>query len=167
MPSDSISDAPLLAAAEALARYCRARGLRIVTAESCTGGWLARCCTDLPGSSDWFECGWVAYSNAAKSQLLGVAPELVEQAGAVSQATVEAMASGALERAGGDRACAISGVAGPGGGTPHAPVGCVWFAFLHRGSEPESQRLVFSGTRESIRRQAVLHALRRLGQDWA
>ncbi len=167
MLPDSISDAQLLAAADALAHYCRTHGLRIVAAESCTGGWLARCCTDLPGSSDWFECGWVAYSNAAKSRLLGVAPELIEQAGAVSQETVEAMAAGALERTGGDRACAISGVAGPGGGTPRTPVGCIWFAFLCRGGEPTSERQVFSGTRESVRCQAVLHALRRLGQDWA
>lgn len=167
MPPDALADARLLDAAGALARHCRAQGLRIATAESCTGGWLARCCTDLPGSSDWFECGWVAYSNAAKSRLLGVAPELIEQAGAVSQAVAEAMAAGALQRAGSDRACAVSGVAGPGGGTPRVPVGCVWFSFLGRGGAAASERQVFSGTREAVRRQAVLHALRRLAQDWA
>ena len=101
----------------------------MAVAESCTGGWLAKCCTDLPGSSDWFECGWVTYSNEAKSESLDVDPELIRQEGAVSQAVAEAMAAGALERAQCDLACAISGVAGPSGGTEHAPVGCVWFAF--------------------------------------
>ena len=160
-----MSDSALFEAATVLADRSRAQGLRVAMAESCTGGWLAKCCTDLPGSSDWFECGWVTYSNEAKSKSLGVDPELIRQEGAVSQAVVEAMAAGALERAQCDLACAISGVAGPSGGTERAPVGCVWFAFLRAGGEVCSERRDFSGGRDSIRRGSVLHALRRMVEE--
>lgn len=148
-----------------LADRSRAQGLRVTVAESCTGGWLAKCCTDLPGSSDWFECGWVTYSNGAKSQFLGVDPELIRREGAVSRAVVEAMAAGALERTQCDLSCAISGVAGPSGGTEHAPIGCVWFAFLRAGGEVRSERKDFSGDRDATRRESVLHALRRLAEE--
>lgn len=160
-----MDDASLLEAANMLADRSRAQGLRVTVAESCTGGWLAKCCTDLPGSSDWFECGWVTYSNGAKSQFLGVDPELIRREGAVSRAVVEAMAAGALERTQCDLSCAISGVAGPSGGTEHAPVGCVWFAFLRAGGEVRSERKDFSGDRDAIRRESVLHALRRLAEE--
>lgn len=160
-----MDDSVLLAAAKVLADRSQIQSLRVAVAESCTGGWLAKCCTDLSGSSDWFECGWTVYSNAAKSQLLGVDPELIRREGAVSRAVVEAMATGTLERAQCGLACAISGVAGPSGGTEHAPVGCVWFAFLRAGGEICSERRDFSGDRDAIRRQAVLHALRRLAEE--
>lgn len=160
-----MSDSALLEAAKVLADRSRAQGFRMVVAESCTGGWLAKCCTGLPGSSDWFECGWVTYSNEAKSRLLGVDPELVRREGAVSQAVAEAMAAGALERARCDLACAISGVAGPSGGTERAPVGCVWFAFLRAGGEMRSERRDFSGGRDAVRRESVLHALRRMAEE--
>ena len=160
-----MDDGSLLEAVKVLADRSRAQGLRVTVAESCTGGWLAKCCTDLPGSSDWFECGWVTYSNEAKSESLGVDPELIRQEGAVSQAVVEAMAAGALARAQCDLACAISGVAGPSGGTEHTPVGCVWFAFLRAGGEVCSERRDFSGDRDAVRRESVLHALRRLAEE--
>lgn len=160
-----MDDPSLLEAAEALADRSRAQGLRVAAAESCTGGWLAKCCTDLPGSSDWFECGWVAYGNAAKSRLLGVDPELIRREGAVSRAVVEAMAAGALERARCELSCAVSGVAGPSGGTERAPVGCVWFAFLRAGGAVRSERRDFSGGRDAVRRASVLHALRRLAEE--
>ena len=160
-----MDDASLLETANVLADRSCARNLRVAVAESCTGGWLAKCCTDLPGSSDWFECGWVTYSNEAKSHFLGVDSELIRREGAVSQAVVEAMATGVLERAQCDLACAISGVAGPSGGTEHAPVGCVWFAFLRAGGDVCSERRDFSGDRDTIRRESVLHALRRLAEE--
>lgn len=148
-----------------LAERSRAQGLRVAVAESCTGGWLAKRCTDLPGSSDWFECGWVTYSNEAKSRFLGVDPELIRREGAASRAVAEAMAAGALERARCDLACAVSGVAGPSGGTERAPVGRVWFAFLRAGGEARSERQDFSGDRYAVRRQSVLHALRRMAEE--
>lgn len=160
-----MTDSVLLEAAKALADRSRAQGFRVAVAESCTGGWLAKYCTDPPGSSDWFECGWVTYSNAAKSRSLGVDPELIRQEGAVSRAVVEAMAAGALERAQCDLACAVSGAAGPSGGTERAPVGCVWFAFLRAGGEACSERRDFSGSRDAIRRGSVLHALRRMAEE--
>lgn len=160
-----MDDASLLEAAKVLADHSRAQSLRVAVAESCTGGWLAKCCTDLPGSSDWFERGWVTYSNEAKSRSLGVDPELIRREGAVSQAVVEAMAAGALERARCDLACAVSGVAGPSGGTERAPVGCVWFAFLRAGGEMRSERRDFPGGRDAVRRESVLHALRRMAKE--
>ena len=164
MPSNAL-DAPLLEAVKTLAYCSQAQGLRVAVAESCTGGWLAKCCTDLPGSSDWFECGWATYSNQSKTRLLGVDPELIRSEGAVSQTVVEAMAVGAMERVQCDLVCAISGVAGPSGGTARAPVGCVWFAFLRSGREIRSERQDFPGDRDTVRREAVLHALRRLAEE--
>lgn len=160
-----MDDTLLLEAANRLADRSRAQGLRVAVAESCTGGWLAKCCTDLPGSSDWFECGWATYGNEAKSRLLGVDPELIRREGAVSRAVAEAMAVGALGRAQCDLAGAISGVAGPSGGTARAPVGCVWFAFLRSDGEVHGERRDFHGDRDGIRRKAVLHALRRLAEE--
>ena len=155
-------DAELMEAVTALAASCASRSLRVAVAESCTGGWLAHCCTELPGSSNWFECGWVVYSNQSKQELLGVNPERIERHGAVSCEVVEAMAHGALERCGADLVCAISGVAGPDGGTEKTPVGRVCFAFAERDSLSSEQQ-DFSGDRTAVRRQAVLHALWRMG----
>jgi nicotinamide-nucleotide amidase len=138
----------------------KARGLKLVTAESCTGGWVAMALTAIPGSSDWFERGYVTYSNAAKREDLGVAEDTLHRQGAVSEATAREMAAGALKR-GGQVALAITGVAGPTGGTPAKPVGMVCFAWAH-GSNMQSETRRFDGDRESVRRQSVLHALHRL-----
>lgn len=139
---------------------------QISCAESCTGGWIARCITDVPGSSQWFETGFVTYSNTAKHRLLGVPMtcfEGSEAPGAVSEETVTAMASGALRNARANFAVATSGIAGPGGGSAEKPVGTVWFAWAWQTSEQEIQTQVcmkvFSGDRESVRAQSVTAAL--------
>lgn len=134
-------------------------GLRLVTAESCTGGWVAECVTDVPGSSEWFDRGFVTYSNAAKTELLGVAPGLIEAHGAVSEAVVRAMAAGALRHSPAQVAVAVSGIAGPSGGTPGKPVGTVWFAWQRRGQDCRVRLERFDGERRSVRRQAVAVAL--------
>lgn len=136
---------------------------RLVTAESCTGGWLAKCLTDIAGSSQWFERGYVTYSNAAKEQALGVAPEVLVTFGAVSRQSAEQMAAGALHASGAELAVAITGIAGPGGGTTDKPVGLVWIALAMRlpagtiQSRAEEHR--FEGNREAIRRASVGAAL--------
>lgn len=153
------SDWPLaVAVGEALLR----RGARVATAESCTGGWIAKVLTDIAGSSAWFERGWVTYSNTAKQQDLGVTEALLASHGAVSEAAVLAMAHGALERSGVEFAVAVSGVAGPAGGTSAKPVGTVWTAWAWRteasaGSRAECSH--FPGDREAVRRQTVVLAL--------
>jgi len=151
---------------ERIADALRARGWRIATAESCTGGLIAGACTDLAGSSDWFERGFVTYSNAAKSQMLGVAPALIAAHGAVSEAVARAMADGALQRAGVELGVAVTGIAGPGGATPGKPVGTVWLALALRapsGSvQLQAERLQLGGDRAAVREQTVRRALRRL-----
>ena len=148
----------------ALGDQLRRRGESLVTAESCTGGWLAKVCTDIAGSSDWFEAGFVTYSNSAKQSMLGVSSDTLETYGAVSEQTVREMAQGAIQQSKADWTVAISGIAGPGGGSPDKPVGTVWFA----GAGPEkwmlAQRMLFEGDREAVRRQAVEHALALLYQ---
>ncbi|MDQ2696486.1 MAG: nicotinamide-nucleotide amidohydrolase family protein, partial [Pseudomonadota bacterium] len=129
------------------------------TAESCTGGWIAKVITDVAGSSAWFERGFVTYSNAAKAELLGVAEATLGGHGAVSGETVAAMAAGALSYSRADLAVAVSGVAGPDGGSPGKPVGTVWLAWAVRGGGCRTRRYVFAGDREAVRRQAVLAAL--------
>lgn len=157
----AVSDGELLGLAEALgARLARA-GALLVTAESCTGGWIAKCLTDVPGSSAWLECGFVTYGDAAKQRLLGVAAETLAAEGAVSEAVVRAMARGALARSRARVAVAVSGVAGPGGGTAAKPVGMVCFAFA-RDARIESETQRFAGDRDAVRRRSVAHALRRL-----
>jgi nicotinamide-nucleotide amidase len=136
---------------------------QIVTAESCTGGWIAKACTDRPGSSQWFRGGVVAYTNELKTAVLGVRPATLEEAGAVSEATAREMAVGALERLGGDVAVAVTGIAGPDGGSPGKPVGTVWFGWAYRsaaGIDVRTRRHCFDGDREAVRRQAVATALR-------
>ena len=144
-----------------LAALLRSRGLMMATAESCTGGLIAAACTELSGSSDWFERGFVTYSNAAKAELLSVPPELIEQHGAVSEAVARAMAAGALERAPVQMAVAVTGVAGPTGGSADKPVGTVWFGW----ATPNgvfSERQQFEGNRTAVRQATVEHALRGL-----
>jgi nicotinamide-nucleotide amidase len=134
-------------------------GGRLATAESCTGGWIAKLLTDIPGSSAWFEGGCVTYSNAAKGALLGVAPEILAAHGAVSRDVVQAMAAGARRRFGTTLAVAVSGVAGPGGGTPDKPVGTVWLAWAGPGNTLCSEVRHLPGDRDAVRRQAVGWAL--------
>jgi nicotinamide-nucleotide amidase len=135
----------------------------LVTAESCTGGWIAKAVTDVPGSSDWFDCGLAAYSYEAKQALLGVRPETLERHGAVSRETVLEMVSGALSHSGATLAVAVTGIAGPGGGTPDKPVGTVWLAWKRRGGYPKAEVHHFAGDRDAVRRQTVEMALRGLG----
>lgn len=136
--------------------------LRLCTAESCTGGVIAARLTDMPGSSAWFEGGWVTYSNAAKTQMLGVAPELLERCGAVSAPVAEAMARGALAGADADLAVAVTGIAGPDGGSPEKPVGLVWFAWARRGRGCRTAERVFPGNREQVRAAAAAWCLHQL-----
>lgn len=131
----------------------------LVTAESCTGGWIAKVLTEIPGSSAWFEAGMVAYSYEAKQGLLGVRPETLMDHGAVSRETVIEMVSGALIHSGATLAVAVTGIAGPTGGTPDKPVGTVWIGWKRRGGYPDAQAFRFDGDRDGVRRQTVLTAL--------
>ncbi len=157
-----MTDAQLQDLAARLGERLFAARYRLATAESCTAGWLAKAVTDVPGSSQWFECGYVTYSNAAKTRDLGVRPETLAEHGAVSAATVLEMARGALDRCGVDVAVATSGIAGPDGGSPGKPVGTVWFALAHAPGlrVPAVARLQqFIGDREAVRRASVAFAL--------
>ena len=158
----STAEAEVLALADALRR----RGWHLATAESCTGGLIAAACTAVAGSSDWFERGFVTYSNGAKQEMLGVDPALIAAHGAVSQAVACAMARGAVERAGVELSVAVTGIAGPGGATPGKPVGTVWLALAWRGASGELQlqaeRLQLDGDRAAVREQTVRRALQRL-----
>lgn len=136
----------------------KARSLMLVTAESCTGGWVAMQATAIPGSSDWFERGYVTYSNAAKRESLGVSEQTLGHHGAVSEETAREMALGALKHSRAQVALAITGVAGPSGGSRDKPVGTVCFAWAH-GSTISSETRRFEGNRESVRRQSVVRAL--------
>lgn len=131
----------------------------LATAESCTGGWIAKVLTDIPGSSTWFEGGVVAYSYQAKEALLGVQPQTLERHGAVSEETVIEMVSGALARFGAGVAVAVTGIAGPGGGTADKPVGSVWIGWKRRGGYTHAELCHFAGDRDAVRRQTVMRAL--------
>jgi nicotinamide-nucleotide amidase len=151
-------DPALLALIGQLAQRLRERGWMMASAESCTGGLIAGACTELSGSSDWFERGFVTYSNRAKTELLGVDATLIDDHGAVSEPVARAMAVGAVERSGARCAVAVTGVAGPTGGTPAKPVGTVWFGWCTpAGIFTERQR--FNGDRAAVRRASVVHAL--------
>ena len=152
-------DATLHTQAERLGQRLRAARLMLVTAESCTGGWIAKTATEVAGSSDWFDCGMVAYSYEAKQAMLGVRPETLEQFGAVSREAVVEMVSGALVHSGATVAVAVTGIAGPGGGTVDKPVGTVWIAWKRRGGYPTAELFHFDGDREAVRRQTVAAAL--------
>lgn len=153
------TDEMLKARAQAVSECLLARGQTLVAAESCTGGWIAKVLTDIAGSSQWFECGVVAYSYEAKEALLGVRPQTLERTGAVSQETVVEMVSGALARYGASVAVAVTGVAGPSGGTPDKPVGTVWVGWKRRGGYARAELFHFDGDREAVRRQTVAAAL--------
>ncbi len=142
-----------------IAKRLKAENARVSTAESCTGGWLAKTLTDLPGSSDWFEYGFVSYGNNAKQDLLAVSADTLDRYGAVSAEAVTAMADGALSRSGAELAVAVTGIAGPDGGSAEKPVGTVWFAWARRGHDPISRCRRFDGDRDAVRRQAVVAAL--------
>ena len=142
-----------------LAGRLRGRGWRLATAESCTGGLIAAACTSVAGSSDWFERGWVSYSNEAKTELLGVDAALIAAHGAVSEPVARAMAEGALTRSRADLALAVTGIAGPSGATPGKPVGLVWLAWAQRGGTSGTRRLHCSGDRAAVRAQTVREAL--------
>lgn len=153
------TDAELMALASEVAEAVQAAKLMLVTAESCTGGWIAKALTDLAGSSAWFDAGVVTYSYEAKEALLGVNPRTLEQTGAVSEETVLEMVSGALARFGAGVAVAVTGIAGPSGGTPDKPVGTVWIGWKRRGGYAHARQFRFDGDREAIRRQTVAAAL--------
>ena len=152
----------LLSQAEALLAAYRRAGLTVATAESCTGGLVAGCLTEIAGSSDVFECGLVSYSNAAKTELLGVPAELIAKQGAVSAAVAEAMARGALAGSKADATVALTGVAGPGGGTAEKPVGLVHLCAMRRGGAAQPRREIFAGDRAAVRLKSVAVALEML-----
>lgn len=141
--------------ARRLGELLAARGWRLATAESCTGGWIAKVVTDIPGSSAWFDRGFVTYSDAAKVDMLGVRQETLDDLGAVSEGTVLEMAAGAIARSRAQVSVAVSGIAGPGGGSAEKPVGTVCFAWAIPGSQVQARRLQFAGNREEVRHQAV------------
>ncbi len=147
---------------EELGKLLLAKGMTLAVAESCTGGWLAKVLTDIPGSSGWFDCGFVTYSNTTKTTLLGVGAKLIADEGAVSEPVVRAMADGVLANSDADLAVAISGIAGPGGALPGKPVGTVCFGFAVRGREAFAQQQQFDGDRGAVRAQPVAHALQQL-----
>ncbi|HZQ73715.1 MAG TPA: nicotinamide-nucleotide amidohydrolase family protein [Burkholderiales bacterium] len=146
-----------------VARRLRAGGERLVSAESCTGGWVAQVVTGTAGSSGWFERGFVTYSNEAKEELLGVRAETLRRHGAVSEETAREMALGALGRSRGTVALSVTGVAGPSGGSAEKPVGTVCFAWAKQG-RVQSETRRFAGDRESVRKQSVIRALEGLAE---
>jgi len=154
------TDAELQELAEQIAASALRQRLMLVTAESCTGGWIAKTLTDLPGSSAWFDAGVVTYSYEAKEALLGVNPRTLERTGAVSEETALEMVSGALARFGAGMAVAVTGIAGPSGGTAEKPVGTVWIGWKRRGGYAHAQLFHFDGDREAVRRQTVATALK-------
>jgi nicotinamide-nucleotide amidase len=158
MPDDAL----LFDLATRVGRRLHSAGRRMATAESCTAGWIAKVMTDVAGSSAWFECGYVTYSNAAKVRDLGVSQQTLDSYGAVSEQTVREMARGALRVSGADIAVAVSGIAGPDGGVPGKPVGTVWFAIAHERAGDvmvDARRQLFERGREVVRRRSVEFAL--------
>lgn len=145
--------------AAAVVEDLTATGKAVATAESCTGGWIAKCCTDRAGSSAWFERGFVTYSDRAKQDLLGVEEGVLRQEGAVSRAVAGRMAEGARDRAGVDVALAVTGVAGPSGGSAEKPVGTVWFGWAIGPQPAQTEKMLFNGNRDAVRRLTVAHAL--------
>jgi len=155
-------DPSIAADVESLAAALKSRGWMLATAESCTGGLIAAACTDLAGSSDWFERGVVSYSNEAKTELLGVPAELIAQHGAVSGEVVRAMADGIMSRSRAHIAVAVTGIAGPGGGSQAKPVGTIWIAIALRGQPAAATLLQLKGDRSAVRQQTVAWAMRAL-----
>jgi len=158
------TDETLLALAHRISERLGDSRWQLVSAESCTGGWIAKLLTDVPGCSDWFERGFVTYTNQSKQEMLGVPAEVLAQHGAVSDATVRAMAEGAIGHSPANLALSVSGIAGPGGGRPDKPVGLVWFGWAVQPASGDSvtvtsESRVFNGNRDDVRRQAVARAL--------
>lgn len=160
-------DEALAQLAAAVAAELKRSGRTLATAESCTGGWIAKACTDLPGSSAWFACGWVSYSNESKQQSLGVPASDLARFGAVSEPVAAAMAQGAQAASGADWAVSVSGIAGPDGGTPDKPVGTVCFGWAGPDDLLESQTRHFDGDRDTVRRATVAAALQGLLERFA
>ena len=152
-------DADTLAQAEVLLAACRAAGLRVATAESCTGGLIAATLTAIAGSSDVVDRGFVTYSNEAKTEMLGVPAELIARVGAVSEPVAKTMAEGALARSPAGVAVSVTGIAGPGGGSADKPVGLVWFGLARRGAATTTHSDVFPGDRAEVRAATVRRAL--------
>lgn len=152
-------DKELYALAERVGLALKAQAGILATAESCTGGWIAQTVTMVPGSSAWFDRSFVTYSNAAKIEMLGVPAEVIAKHGAVSEQTACAMVAGALAHSRAQMTVAVTGIAGPDGGTAQKPVGTVWFAWAEKGKMPASEIKHFTGDRDAVRRQAVIHAL--------
>jgi nicotinamide-nucleotide amidase len=152
-------DLVLYELAQRAGRALEQRGWMLTTAESCTGGWVSEAITMVPGSSAWFERGFVTYTYISKREMLGVKSETLEAHGAVSEPVVLQMVQGALKGSHAQAALAVSGTAGPGGGTPQKPVGTVCFAWGFENREVRAETLLFAGDREEIRRKAVIHAL--------
>ncbi len=152
-------DTELAELSAALGQAALAQKLTLATAESCTGGWAAQVITHTAGSSAWFDCGFVTYSNESKTTLLDADTVLLNRFGAVSIETAAEMASGALAHSRAGLVVSITGIAGPGGGSSSKPVGTVCFAWCVRGQQPDTEQLQFPGDREAVRRQAVIHAL--------
>ena len=167
MPNSVPDDDVLRRLAVDLGERLRAGRHRLVSAESCTGGWIAKTVTDIAGSSDWFDCGMVVYSYEAKQALLGVRPETLETHGAVSRETAIEMVSGALVHSGASVAVAVTGIAGPGGGSEDKPVGTVWVAWKRRGGYALAEVFHFDGDRDAIRRQTVAVAMQGLRRQVA
>ncbi len=145
--------------AQQLGDRLSAKNMLVATAESCTGGWVAKVITEIAGSSRWFDRGFVTYSNQAKQEMLGVREETLVSRGAVSEATVVEMARGALNNSQAAVALSVSGIAGPGGGSPEKPVGTVWFAWARDDGEVQTRMERIAGDRDAVRRQAVVVAL--------
>jgi nicotinamide-nucleotide amidase len=158
-PPVESTDAALTALAREAGRALQAAHWRVTTAESCTGGWVAKCLTDIAGSSNWFERGYVTYSDDAKEQLLGVRLSTLQTHGAVSPHTASEMASGALMMSGADVAVSVTGIAGPDGGSAEKPVGLVWFGIARRLGYTRMEQHQFGGDRAAIRGAAVARAL--------
>lgn len=168
-----MNDDTLSALAASLGAALKGRSLMLATAESCTGGWVGQAVTAISGSSEWYDRGFITYSNQAKQEMLGVSPDTITRYGAVSEQTAREMAAGALSHSRAQLALAITGVAGPSGGTPHNPVGTVCFAWAMRGRDADPRvasaadgfpstttaRRRFEGDRDAVRRQAVQFAL--------
>jgi nicotinamide-nucleotide amidase len=164
-PRASFEDHALRQLAARVAKRLRSAGESIVTAESCTGGYLAKCLTDRPGSSDYFERGWVTYSNEAKQTELGIGMEALRRHGAVSEAIALAMVRGALDKTVAHHALAVTGVAGPSGGSAAKPAGTVWIGWGYRQKDHvriHATKFRFRGGRDAVRRQAVAAALKGL-----
>lgn len=161
-----MTDSELLQLSEKIGQALREQGATLTTAESCTGGWIAKVITDVAGSSAWFERSFITYSNEAKEQMVGVRGETLAQHGAVSEPVVVEMAIGALKAARAGYAISVSGIAGPDGGSESKPTGTVWFAIASAAGEGITRCERFDGDRESVRRQATAYALQTMWQQF-